>query len=671
MRIDWLFAILISHLFYYVECEAFTSNTQAHFSSLKDPWDSDEIKKIRIAKAPKLHLTYVTEQDPYTDPDTGELLIDLPVDYVKSHQEEAYKQEWEYLSPDQLKYYSLVEQSSTEFNNPNATYALYRMHMYGDYGIPHNKTLAWRYLRKFNELSKGSNATALFDTAIVYLTGLLGDIPVNTVKGLIYLRKASALGEDRAKQALGYRFIVGHNVPRNPNKALILYSDLAHRLYKSRPAEYWNFYDGMQHMYNVRLPDFYGGLLGRNLTQTPMSVKDRKNYPWLSLKYFFSSPAKPDYIYYTEDEMDVCELTYLAFTNFVSTYTQKNDYEASMRILTKLYETYDNQVDSLELPMRGCYCRAVELLGYMWLKGYGIEKADLSKAEKYLKRAIELVYGTERTAISAAFHLGTIQQYVYKNFTEAEKWFHASLGSSKQDTQSKKPEVEIDNETKYADLFLKRSYLSPFFRSGRNVEAVPSIGHLSYELPINFYKKFLEINEEFLAPDLETAFMNILQENFEPALWQYAQAAEQGFERAMVSAAYLIYRPPSMFQRFPDIPVERLKLSLSYYQRAISFSNFDAGVRAGDIYYKLGDYRKAGKLYHSTAMYSSYQSMWNLAYMYQHGIGFEQDFFLSKKYYELSTERFPLLYLLVKPVTWHLMFKSWLKNNKWIQRFSS
>ena len=104
------------------------------------------------------------------------------------------------------------------------------------------------------------------------------------------------------------------------------------------------------------------------------------------------------------------------------------------------------------------------------------------------------------------------------------------------------------------------------------------------------------------------------------------------------------------------------RLALTHWTRSAAQRNIDALVKVGDYYYHgLGvadepatvRWEKAAGYYQSAAdTQLSALAMWNLGWMYEHGIGVPQDFHLAKRHYDLALEINSEAYV---PVTLSLM----------------
>ncbi|AET39555.1 ubiquitin ligase complex subunit HRD3 Ecym_4518 [Eremothecium cymbalariae DBVPG len=623
---------------------------QHYFEYSEDPWETAQILSSNMTRILHPKLTPMFSNNPFIDPETNFLKIELPYDYDQSEQEMEYIKLWDALSLQQRQLYDAVEQSSILFNNSDAAYTLYRMHLYGDYGIPHNKTLAWKYLQMFNELTGGSNSTSLFDTAVAYSTGLFGEIPIDKPKSLIYFQKASILGDKKAQSALAYRRHSGVDMPMDYNKACIMYQDLIQRLWNEHPIDYWLFLDQWEEFYYTTLSTYYGGLLGKHISKS-MSGSETFIPP-----YWFQIGS----LFYSEEasELDVCTLYNEAVRGFVGSLTQYPVHEEVLKRLLMLYRTYKDQV-GLDMASQGCYGCAVGLLGHMFLHGYGMESRDLILAEKFLQESAQI---NSVCGVHAVTELGLIKQYIYGDLPAAKLWYdklptesYKLLFTALSEDEPSDPEKELPVKNKLH--FIPWAVYVVIFQG-----SIPS-----EKFFVNRYGYIVEMMMQ--TADLKDAFMSVLLGNFEVALFQYARLAEQGYSSAMEAVAYLLYRPPTLFKPAPVIPKERLEAALVFYERAMQHYNPDAGLVAGDIYFRNGDYKKAADLYLyvNNGDFGGAQSSWNLGYMYEHGLGVMKNFDLAKRYYEAAVNSSPLLYFIVKPIIFKMVIKSWFESISWLK----
>jgi SEL1 protein len=165
--------------------------------------------------------------------------------------------------------------------------------------------------------------------------------------------------------------------------------------------------------------------------------------------------------------------------------------------------------------------------------------------------------------------------------------------------------------------------------------------------------------------ELRQAYRAYTRGDYSLALRKYIVLAEQGYEIAQHNAAWMLEQQlgtSSAVVSSPDLrktakdaansPIElSLKkaknnlgeLTLRLYKNAASQGNIDANLKIGDFYFYGPDaiagidvnYERA-MAHYALAASRNAQASFNLGFMYQYGIGSTQDFFLAKRYYDLS-----------------------------------
>ena len=125
----------------------------------------------------------------------------------------------------------------------------------------------------------------------------------------------------------------------------------------------------------------------------------------------------------------------------------------------------------------------------------------------------------------------------------------------------------------------------------------------------------------------------------------YAPLAEGGYEVAQYNIAFQL---DQHFLRWPEEPIlgieggEIARHALEMYRRAAQQGNVDAELKLGDYhYYGYGvpvDLEEAVVNYRVAAEARSAQAMFNLAYMYAHGLGLSRDYHLAKRHYDQAMQ---------------------------------
>lgn len=666
--------------------------------SIADPWPEAQHLLNTIAKS----------RDPMKEaamePNADEFVgFYVPMDYSPRNDEKNYQNIWQNeITDSQRHIYELLVQSSEQFNNSEATYTLSQIHLWSQYNFPHNMTLAHKYLEKFNDLTHFTNHSAIFDLAVMYATGGCASgndqtvIPQDSAKALLYYQRAAQLGNLKAKQVLAYKYYSGFNVPRNFHKSLVLYRDIAEQLRKSYSRDEWDIVFPYWESYNVRISDFESGLLGKGLNSVPSStVRKRTTRPDIGSPFIaqvngvqmtlqiepmgrFAFNGNDGNINGDEDDEDASErriirIYYAALNDYKGTYSQSRNCERAKNLLELTYKEFQPHVDNLDPLQVFYYVRCLQLLGHMYFTGEGSSKPNIHMAEEILTTSLEISRRAQGPIGRACIDLGLINQYITNNISQAISYYMKAMKTQANNgivefqlakLATSFPEEKIGDpfnlmETAYLNGFVPAIYeFAVMIESGMNSKS--SVENTAY-----LFKTFVDKNEAIMAPKLRTAFAALINDRSEVALWAYSQLAEQGYETAQVSAAYLMYQLPYEFEDPPRTTDQRKTLAISYYTRAFKQGNIDAGVVAGDIYFQMQNYSKAMALYQGAALKYSIQAIWNLGYMHEHGLGVNRDFHLAKRYYDQVSEHDHRFYLASKLSVLKLHLKSWLT---WITR---
>ncbi|CAI4047733.1 hypothetical protein SUVZ_12G2460 [Saccharomyces uvarum] len=665
--------------------------------SVADPWPEAQnlLSSIPKSRDPMKEAAMESNIDEFVG-------FYVPMDYSPRNEEKNYQYVWQNEITDfQHQIYDLLVQSSEQFNNSDATYTLSQIHLWNQYEFPHNMTLAHKYLEKFNDLTHFTNHSAIFDLAVMYSTGgiasssRLTTIPQDSAKALLYYQRAAELGNLKAKQVLAYKYYSGFNVPRNFNKALILYRDIAEYLRRMYSRDEWDIVFPSWESYNVRISDFENGLLGRGLNSVPFSTVRKRATSDVGSPFFaqvndaqmtfqfetmgrFTLSGHDGHIDDDEDDEDANERRIIriynaAWNDYRGTYSQSRNCERAKNLLELTYKEFEPHVDSLGPLQVFYYVRCLQLLGHMYFTGEGSSKPNIPMAEEILTKTLKINKHISGSMGRANIDLGLINQYITGNVSKAISYYMNAIETS---TNNGIVEFQLSKmgtlfpEKKLGDPFnlMETAYLKGFIPAIYEFAVMTESGvnsKYSVENTAYLFKTFVDENEPIMAPELRTAFAELINDRSEVALWAYSQLAEQGYETAQISAAYLMYQLPYELEDPPRTTEPRKTLAISYYTRAFKQGNIDAGVVAGDIYFQMQNYSKAIALYQGAALKYSIQAIWNLGYMHEHGLGVNRDFHLAKRYYDQVLEHDHKFYLASKLCVLKLHLKSWLT---WLTR---
>lgn len=654
-----------------------------------DPWD--EVSSFLQGKLRKLDVTNPNAYDMNDNEQDATFYVSM--DYHEEEERSEYESVWQYYNEnsDQDWHKSVYDKllvSADQFNNTEAMYKLSQINLWGQYGYPHNKSIAFQYLQKFNDMTSYENSSALFDLAVAYSTGLFGTLPVDVARGLLYFQRSARLGDLKAKQVLAYRYFSGYSVARDVDKALLLYKEIAEEIKKKYSEEQWNMVFPYIESYIVRIPDFDEGLLGKGLSTVPLSVRRKKTtrppfagssnlkpigdvgYGEVVMQFKFNAGnGNPGSFVISDSEHEdrLVELFYTAWDLYKGTYTRGRDCDKAKRLLLQVYKTYDAEVKYMDNLQKFFYVKSLDLLAHMYFTGEGFERPNVQAALDLFDRSEKILEGAEISRTASEVDKGLISQYYFNNTLGALKHYkkakesgnaHGILFYQLGKLSEKNPELKIGDPYLYMQEASSQQYLPAQYEFAKMVES-NELRKYSVEDITRLYKAFVEENENIMAPHLRLGFSELLGGSSEVSLYAYAQAAEQGYEAAQISAAYLLYQLPYKFDDPPETTIERKTMAISYYTRAFKQGNTDAAVVAGDIYFQMKNYTKALSLYQSAALKFSAQALWNIGYMYEHGLGVEKDFHLAKRFYDQILEHNQKLYFAVKASVMKLQLKSW------------
>ncbi|KAB1262268.1 Protein sel-1-like protein 2 [Camelus dromedarius] len=182
---------------------------------------------------------------------------------------------------------------------------------------------------------------------------------------------------------------------------------------------------------------------------------------------------------------------------------------------------------------------------------------------------------------------------------------------------------------------------------------------LDFSSHVQLYKGVCELGhwaEKFL-----TAYFAYKDGDIDSSLVQYALLAEMGYEVAQSNSAFILEsKKAKILEKEKMYP-----MALLLWNRAAIQGNAFARVKLGDYhYYGYGtkkDHQTAATHYSIAAdKHRSAQAMFNLAYMYEHGLGITKNIHLARRLYDLAARtspdaHIPVFFARVKLETVHLL----------------
>ncbi|XP_054324179.1 protein sel-1 homolog 2 isoform X4 [Pongo pygmaeus] len=266
-------------------------------------------------------------------------------------------------------------------------------------------------------------------------------------------------------------------------------------------------------------------------------------------------------------------------------------------------------------------------LGLLYFYGKGVP-VNYAEALIYFQKAAEKGWPDAQFQLGFMYYSGS---GIQKDYKLAFKYFYLA-------SQSGQP--------------LAIYYLAKMYATGTGVVR-------SCRTAVELYKGVCELGhwaEKFL-----TAYFAYKDGDIDSSLVQYALLAEMGYEVAQSNSAFILEsKKANIFEKEKMYPV-----ALLLWNRAAIQGNAFARVKIGDYhYYGYGtnkDYQTAATHYSIAAdKYHNAQAMFNLAYMYEHGLGIAKDIHLARRLYDMAAQRspdahIPVLFALMKLETTHLL----------------
>ncbi|XP_054398007.2 protein sel-1 homolog 2 isoform X3 [Pongo abelii] len=266
-------------------------------------------------------------------------------------------------------------------------------------------------------------------------------------------------------------------------------------------------------------------------------------------------------------------------------------------------------------------------LGLLYFYGKGVP-VNYAEALIYFQKAAEKGWPDAQFQLGFMYYSGS---GIQKDYKLAFKYFYLA-------SQSGQP--------------LAIYYLAKMYATGTGVVR-------SCRTAVELYKGVCELGhwaEKFL-----TAYFAYKDGDIDSSLVQYALLAEMGYEVAQSNSAFILEsKKANIFEKEKMYP-----MALLLWNRAAIQGNAFARVKIGDYhYYGYGtnkDYQTAATHYSIAAdKYHNAQAMFNLAYMYEHGLGIAKDIHLARRLYDMAAQRspdahIPVLFALMKLETTHLL----------------
>ncbi|KAH7463616.1 Protein sel-1-like protein 2 [Phytophthora ramorum] len=495
------------------------------------------------------------------------------------------------------------------------------MYFYGNSSLDTrvNGTLA---MSLYAEAAALGAPRAQFHVGVALSYGLWGS-PLDEAAAMTHYYFAALGGDIGASMALGHKHLLGLGAPKKCESAVRYYEVAANEAVARREQ-------------NASHPAIYD--LPHRRLKTVAESQHKKNLP--------GDSAIVDYYQFSADKGDPDATLNLATLYYYGARGLAQDVERSAMLFQKAYDLGASG---------GAYH-----LGHIYSLGIGVPQNNAT-AFKYLQEAVNEGNTAAQNELAHMYLLGKgteqDEEQAVSLFKAAAKQgsmdafynlgvLHVRGGGSKGSIlAAEHPEYEVAH-----------GYFQVAAHQGHTVSS-HKLGHMSLhgigttrscKNAVESFKMVAERGEWDRI--LSQAYKDFKRQDYEASFMKYAVMAQQGYEVAQHNAAYLLdydFLAPSAFSPMLSLTPSGMELendivastAVMLYRLAAQQGNVDANLKIGDYYYygKGGhpvDFVKASAHYSLASKRSNAQAMFNLALMYEHGIGVDQDFYLAKRFFD-------------------------------------
>ncbi|RLN89846.1 hypothetical protein BBJ28_00004059 [Nothophytophthora sp. Chile5] len=465
---------------------------------------------------------------------------------------------------------------------------------------------------------------AQFHVGVAHSYGLWG-VPLDEAAAMTQFYFAALGGDVGAAMTLGHKHLLGLGAPKKCESAVRYYEVAANEAVARREQ-------------NASKPAIYD--LPHRRLKTVAETQHKKNLP--------GDSAIVDYYQFSADKGDPDATLNLATLYYYGARGLPQDLE---RAATLFQKAYDLGASS------GAYH-----MGHLYSHGIGVPQNNAT-AFKYLQEAVnegntaaqnELAHmylhgkGTARDEEQAvALFKAAAKQGSMEAFYNLGVLHMQGGGSNGAIVATEHPEFEVAH-----------GYFQVAAHQGHTISS-HKLGHMSLhgigttrscKNAVESFKMVAERGEWDRV--LSQAYKDFKHQDYEAAFMKYAVMAQQGYEVAQHNAAYLLdydFLTPSAFSPMLSLTPSAMELeedvvaatAVMLYKLAALQGNVDANLKIGDYYYygkgsHPVDFVKASAHYSLASKRSNAQAMFNLALMYEHGVGVDQDFYLAKRFFDKS-----------------------------------
>ncbi|KAG7380357.1 Protein sel-1 1 [Phytophthora pseudosyringae] len=495
------------------------------------------------------------------------------------------------------------------------------MYFYGNSSLATsvNGTLA---MRLYAEAAALGAPRAQFHVGVALSYGLWG-FSLDEAAAMSHYYFAALGGDVGAAMALGHKHLLGLGAPKKCESAVRYYEVAANAAVARRER-------------NVSHPAIYD--LPHRRLKTVAETQHKKNLP--------GDSAIVDYYHFSADKGDPDATLNLATLYFYGARGLAQDLERAASLFQKAYDLGASG---------GAYH-----LGHIYSLGIGVPQNNVT-AFKYLQEAVNEGNTAAQNELAHMYLLGKGAE---RDEEEAVALFKAAAKQGSMEAFYNLGVLHMRGggstgavlATEHPEYEVAHGYFQVAAHQGHTISS-HKLGHMSLhgigttrscKNAVESFKMVAERGEWDRV--LTKAYKDFKRQDYEAAFMKYAVMAQQGYEVAQHNAAYLLdydFLTPSAFSPMLSLTPSGMELeedavastAVMLYRLAAQQGNVDANLKIGDYYYygKGGhpvDFVKASAHYSLASKRSNAQAMFNLALMYEHGIGVDQDFYLAKRFFD-------------------------------------
>lgn len=546
----------------------------------------------------------------------------------------------------------LLQESSSRYNNPDALYILADMNYYGNYSHPRNFPVAFDYYNKLADAH--GNSSAMYMMGLMYSTGIGGAVEQDQARALLYYTFAALQGHTRAEMTVASRHHAGIGTPRSCEEAVKYYkrvADKAMAWFRSGPP------GGMSWvMQPYRIADEVGGLYGEGASAVSSGINALRAQP--SSDAYASIEDVIEYLDLMAQKGDFKAALNIGRIYYEGQRGLDRDMAAARKyflmVASKFWSKNGRAVDNAKPGLDKTAGKAAGYLGRMNLAGEGLEEPNYERAKSWFEMGVSM------GDAQSQYYLGLMHLHGYGNMKKnGAMAIEMLIAAADQDYWQAQVEIgvmhldqgepeDIHTANDYFEKAARYGYTEAYYYLAEMIHN--GLGRDKSCAPALLYYKSVAERADPLVSSWTEANQAYEAGDFELALLEYLEAAEQGYEKAQNNIGYLLdpqqstlplpswlVRPSSTKTGLLDNPA----MGLVHFTRSSRQNNVDALVKMGDYYLNgIGTDKnvdKAVQCYTGASEYhQSAQALYNLGWMHENGVGLDQDFHLAKRYYDIA-----------------------------------